>query len=347
MPAQVYMLSYVGNYMAETVVRSLKEANNQDIEAYVNSGGGDVFAGWTMIGALSEYKGKTTAKVGGHAMSMAAMMLAYFDEVEALDVSNIMIHRADMYVSSPEDKAFLDKVNADMRRQLTSKIDDKVLKELKGVSIKNIFEDEKRIDVHLTAAEAKKIGLITKVVKLQPRKIAAYTEMFGSMFELEQPEQAQPQAAKPEPESPAQNPTPENSKPNTMTIDELKAKHPDVFAAAVKLGEEQERDRVQAIMVYADADIKAVKEAIDSGKPLTAKQTQEFLVKLTAGGQLQAVAADAGKPAPVTQAPAGDDKQKAAEAKLLASVNAMRKHNGLDPFKELPDAYKSSIVVES
>lgn len=344
MPTQLYLLSYIGNFMAENVLRSINEDANAEIEAIINSGGGDVFAGWTMIGAINSHKGKTSAKVGGAAMSMAAMMLLYFDSVDALDVSNIMLHRADMYVSTPEDQAFLDKVNADMRKQMESKIDGKMLKQLKGVSIKDMFENPNRIDVFLTADEAKKIGLVNKVVKLKPRQLEAYQGMFLNAFlDVTDPVQVpEPVATEPVVE-PISNPNPNPSK---MTIDELKAKHPDVYAAAVNNGVEQERDRVQAIMVYADADIAAVKAAIDSGKPLTAKQTQEFLIKMTAGTQLAAVQADGGKPAPVTQAPAADDKRKAAEANLLASVNEARKHLGQSPFTELPESYKATVIVE-
>lgn len=339
--------------MAAEVLRSINENPNADIEAVINSGGGDVFAGWTMIGAINGYKGKTSAKVGGAAMSMAAMMLLYFDNVEALDVSNIMLHRADMYVSSPEDQAFLDKVNLDMRKQMEAKIDGKMLKQLKGVSIKDMFENPNRIDVFLTAEEAKKIGLVNKVIKLKPRQMEAYQGMFLNAFlDAPEPPATEPVAAKPAVTEPAatepvvtepiSNPNPSN----TMTIDELKAKHPDVYAAAVNTGVEQERDRVQAIMVYADADLAAVKAAIDGGKPLTAKQTQEFLVKMTSGQQLAAVATDGGKPAPVTQAPAADDKRKQAEADMLASVNLSRKHLGLAAFTELPEAYKAKVVVQ-
>lgn len=348
MPKSIYLLSYIGNYSAEAFARALDDANGEDVDTYVNSGGGDVFAGWTMIGKLNEYKGKRRAKVGGHAMSMAAMMLLYFDEAEALDVSNIMLHRADMYVSTPEDQTFLNKVNGDLRRQMEAKIDGKILKELKGVSIKEMFDSEKRIDVHLTAAEAKKIGLITKVTKLAPQRLSAFYDAaltpaaFSGFFTDEVV--APVQVITPEPEA---TQVQVNSNPNiTMTIDELKAKHPDVYAAAVNSGVEQERDRVQAIMVYADADLEAVKTAIDSGKAITAKQTQEFLVKMTAKNQLGAIASDAGTPAPVTPAPSADDKQAKAEAELLKSVNASRKHLGLAAFTELPDSYKSQVVVK-
>lgn len=336
MAKPIYLLSYIGNYSAENFARELDANSSEDVNAYINSPGGDVFAGWTMIGKLMEHKGKATAKVGGAAMSMAANMLMYFDEVEALDVSVIMFHRADMYVSTPEDKAFLDGVNKDLRKKMEAKIDSNALKEMKGYSIKDLFENEKRVDLLLTSSEAKKLGIVTKVVKADPKKIqasAGYSPTAMAEFFSDE----QPIANKP-----VHTPT-----TNIMNLEKLKQEHPDVYAQAVQIGVTAERDRVQAIMVYADADITECKAAIDSAKPLSAKQTQEFLVKMTGANQLSAIAAAAGKPAPVTPAPSADDQAKAAAASLLESVNKMRKQRGEDPYKELPESYKSAILAQS
>jgi len=335
MAKPIYLLSYIGNYSAENFARSLDENAQEDVNAYINSPGGDVFAGWTMIGKLMEHKGKSTAKVGGAAMSMAANMLMYFDEVEALDVSVIMFHRADMYVNTPEDKAFLDGVNKDLRKKMEAKIDSNTLKELKGYSIKDLFEAEKRIDLLLTASEAKKLGIVTKVVKADPKKIqasAGYSPTAMAEFFSDE----QPIASKP-----VHTPI-----TNKMNLEKLKQEHPDVYAQAVQIGTLSERDRVQAIMVYADADLTQCKAAIDSGNPLSAKQTQEFLVKMTSATQLDAISAAAGKPAPITPAPSAEDKSKASEASLLESVNKMRKQRGQEAFKELPESYKSAIPTQ-
>lgn len=353
MPKPIYLFTGIYSYVAESFARSLDEAVNEDTNVYVNSPGGDVLAGWSMIGKLNERKTKSVAKVGGMAMSMAANMLLYFDEVEALDVSRIMFHRASMYTSTDEDKAFLKSVNEDLRKQMEAKIDSAQLKALKGVSIKDLFENEKRIDLFLTAAEAKKIGLVNKVVKLQPNQVKAFSDMsspdafnpsvVAAMFD-EAGKEPKPVSVDPSKD----NPIIVNSNPinkNTMTIEELRDKHPQVYAQAVEAGRADERDRVQAIMVYADADLTSVKAAIDSGKPLTAKQTQEFLVKLTAAGQLQNLAENAGKPAPVAQPATEADKQKEQDAKTLESVNSVRKLQGLEAFKELPDSYKTTVVA--
>lgn len=344
MPKPIYLFTGIYNYVAESFARSLDEAVSEDTNVYINSPGGDVLAGWSMIGKLNERKTKSIGKVGGQAMSMAANMLLYFDEVEALDVSRIMFHRASMYTENEEQKAFLNSVNADLRKQMEAKIDSAQLKALKGVSIKDLFENEKRIDLFLTAAEAKKIGLVNKVVKLQPNQVKAFSDMsspdsfnpsvVAAMFD-------EPVSTDPNPVN--SNPNPINN--NTMTIEELREKHPQVYAQAVEAGRADERDRVQAIMVYADADLTAVKAAIDGGKPLTAKQTQEFLVKLTAAGQLNKLAAEAGAPAPVAQPATEADKQKEQDLKTLTSVNAVRKAQGLEPFKELPDSYKTTVVA--
>lgn len=363
MPKPIYLFSGIYNWTAESFARAMDDAASEDTNTYINSPGGEVLAGWSMIGKLNERKTKAVAKVGGMAMSMAAVMLLYFDEVEALDVSTIMLHRAAMYTDSEEQKTFLNTVNASLRKQMEAKIDGAQLKALKGVSIKDLFENEKRIDLFLTAAEAKKIGLVNKIVKLQPNQATAFNDLsnpesfnpaaIASFFDAAASQNA-PQVHKQAPEqvpqqtpqqTPTQTPNSENQKPSKMTIEQLRAEHPTVYALAVEAGRSEERDRVQAIMVYAEADLAGAKAAIDSGNPLSAKQTQEFLVKMTAAGQLQKLAADAGSPAPVTQAPAAaaDAEKLAAEARCLESANKIRKGLNLAPFADyasLPDAYK-------
>src|SRR5690606_28059643 len=94
-----------------------------------------------------------------------------------MDVSKAPLHRADGYVNSPEEQAFLDGVNKDLRAKLTSKIDAEKFKEITGKTINDLFDSKDRIDVWLTAKQAKQVGLIKKIVKLNPTEIAAINRM--------------------------------------------------------------------------------------------------------------------------------------------------------------------------
>lgn len=261
MPKELYIYSGINNDSALAFLQSMEENANEDVVIRVNSPGGSVFSFWGMAAKMNEMKGKKTIKVDGLAASAGAFFLLYGDTVEALDVSTLMIHRADAYISSPEDQARLDLINTDLRAKLTAKIDDKKMKELKGVSIKDLFNPDTRIDLFLTAKEAKAIGLVDKITKVNPKEASAFTEKYFNVAAEFTP-----------PASPIQT-------PKVMTLAEFKAAHPAIYNECLELGIAQEKDRVEAALVFNEIDPKGVKAAIESGKPLSQKQMAEFALK--------------------------------------------------------------------
>lgn len=138
--------------------------------------GGDVQATWGVIAKMNELRANgciSIAKVDGMAMSMAGVWLGFFDQREALVVSNIMLHRAAFgenedgtpYKASKEEMIQLAKINNDIKVRLNQVIDNAKLKEIKGYDIEDLFNEAKpRINCYLTAEESLYIGLITKVV---------------------------------------------------------------------------------------------------------------------------------------------------------------------------------------
>lgn len=70
---------------------SLREANGEDIDVYINSPGGDVFAGSEIYTALREYPGKVRIKIVGIAAS-AASVVAQAGESEISPTGMFMIH---------------------------------------------------------------------------------------------------------------------------------------------------------------------------------------------------------------------------------------------------------------
>jgi hypothetical protein len=209
--------------------------------------------------------------VDGATFSMGTFILVFADEAEALEVSKIHLHRADMYINTPEDQAFLDSVNKDLRAKLALKIDEAKLKDLKGVTLDELFDPTKRIEVQLSAKEAKAIGLIDKIVKLNPAEITAFNNYFKIAAEQSATPIEQPKKT-------------EIPKPNkVMTKEELKAQHPAVYAEitaqAEKAAAEKERERVEAWMQFADVDAEAVNKGISEGKELSIKAMAEFTRK--------------------------------------------------------------------
>ncbi len=319
MAKEIYLYSPIYDFVAQEFISAMDEAgNDEDVVCRMSCPGGSVLAGWGMAAKMQERKGKTTIKVDGAAMSMAAILLCFADNVEALDVSTIMLHRADMYCETAEDQAWLDKVNESLRAKMKAKIDDKKLKELKGVNIKNLFEDEKRTDVFLTAKEAKQIGLVDKINTLTIKELKAFNEKMFSV------------AAKHEPIIKTTI-----SKKNTMAkmnLEAFKAKYPKTYAKAIAAGKAEEKLRVDACMVFLEVDPKGVKDAIESGKDLNQKQMAEFALKQNSPDVLKRLKAEAAKDVTtVVEDGKGAEEVTAAQKDLKDFDASVRKMVGLKP----------------
>lgn len=289
MAKEILLYSGIYNFVAADIITAMDEAANEDIVMRINSPGGDVFAGWGIIAKMCERTMATTIKADGFVASMAANICLYASKVECLDVTRFLFHRADGPTSTPEDQAFLNSINADLKKKMCAKIDDAALQELTGYSINDMFNPEKRIDVVLTAAQAKKVGLVDKINKVSPAELKAYNEKYYSIAALSSMPLARVSEVKPL-----------NSK--KMTIAELKASHPDVYAAIIAEGVAQEKDRVGAYMAFLAVAPKEVSEGIKGDKPLSQTQMAEFSLKAVSSKVLAAAVADTTTAAVVTEA---------------------------------------------
>ncbi len=286
MNEKLLLFTSIFSYSAEAFVKSLNEIpEDQDVEIWMNSPGGSVFAGWSIIGALSQRTGKNNVKVFGDASSMAAYMLLFMDNVEAIDVSNFTIHRADGYVSTDEDKAFLAKVNSDLRKKMEKKIDSKLFSEVTGYSFDDIFDPEKRINANLSAKQAKKIGLIDKIIRLEPNQIAAFTDRFIGFHAFDDKEIIEKsQGSEKETKVIAEKKIEVKQKQEKkMTKEELKAQYPDIYNAIYEDGKTAgiaaEKDRIEAVLEFADIDLEACKKVVQEGKQPSAKFFAEMARK--------------------------------------------------------------------
>lgn len=297
---EIYLYSGLYSFVAERLISEMNEDADADVVMRINSPGGEVFAGWGVVAKMRERKGKVYVKVDGFAASMAAFIPMFADNVEALEVSTFLLHRAAMYIENPKDQEFLDKVNKDLRARMESKLDSEKLKELTGTSIKDLFEKEERINLTLTAKQAKQIGLVDKINKVNSDEIKAFDDKFFSVAAMAPPKQTN----------------------ETMTLEKLKAEHPELFSQIVNAAVTAERDRAGAWMVFVDADPKAVAEGIASGNALSAKATAELTLKLTSKASLTALAGEAVLPVVTPEIPAAATANAAEVAKMEAEVKA-------------------------
>lgn len=296
---------------------------DEELIVRVNTPGGEVAAGWGMVAKFKEFKGKKTVKIDGQAMSMGFMFAAYADDVDALDVSQFMLHRAaypswyEKEFMTEDEKENLQNMNKSLESAIKAKIDVKKFEGIFGKKMKDIFSMDDRINVYMTAKQAKEIGLVSSISKITPQKKAELKSELDSVI-LKYAEEFKKVAAFYAEEPPKS----QILKPNTvMTKESLKAEHPDLYASIVKEGIENERDRVSAWLTYVDADQKTVVDSIKAGSELKQAQMAELSLKAMQLVSKGAIAA-ANPVAVTTDTPAETEKEKATElATLTDAVN--------------------------
>lgn len=289
----------------------MEAAKNDDVVVRMNTNGGSPEDMWGMLAKVAERTKATKIKVDGRAYSAGAFMLAYSNDVEALDVSQFLIHRAayasflenDVEFMNEDRKKSLKIINDAARSAMEAKIDVAKFERITGKTLDDIFSTDSRIDVILTAAQAKEIGLVNKVVQLTPQISAEIESKFAI-------------AASHDPN--AQKPITtliQKSNTNTMTVEKLKAEHPEVFAQITSNAVAEERDRVGAYLAFAEVDTKAVVDGIKEGKSLSQTQMAEFAIKAFSTKQIAAIE---GENAPVVKTGAEATPKTEAEKNMAA-----------------------------
>jgi ATP-dependent protease ClpP protease subunit len=338
---EVLLYGLIWSQPAIDFINAINAIEGDEMTVRINSQGGDVNHGYGMIAKYREFEGTKKVKVDGQAASMAAFYLLYADEVEALDVSRIMFHRAG-YSSWYEEqmpeavKADLMEMNAMLEKAFRNKINVKKFEEIKGMKVKDLFAMDDRKEVFLSAKEAKEIGLIDKIVKITPDKktaINAEMQRIAATYGMDSGIQEMKSAAATQ-ELPNKHP---NKKAN-MTIEQLQAEHPALFAQAVQIGVQQgiesERDRVGAWAAFSEADPQAVKDGIASGKSMSQTQMAELTIKMTAKASKDALEAEGrqtpGVTAQASATPENKEGEGVEETPVAKFENDIMAHLGLD-----------------
>lgn len=74
-------------------IRDLLKDAKDEVKVYINSGGGDMFAGVAISNMLKRFKGKTTAIIDGLAASAASIIAFGCDDIEIPKNAYLMIHK--------------------------------------------------------------------------------------------------------------------------------------------------------------------------------------------------------------------------------------------------------------
>lgn len=323
---EIPLYSPIYSWVAESFVREVNTfPDDSELTIRINTPGGQVTTGYAMISRLSDREGAVKMYVDGIAYSMAAYMLLYSSNNVGSENSRYMFHKAaypSYYEPNDAEQQELKRINAEFKTKMKSKLKD--IPETKEL-ISKVFESDVRNDVYLSAKEAKKIGLIHEIKKLD-KEVKAYMD--------EQVEMLAFYTKKSEIENNTEKITnievnKSNKKESTMDVNELKSKHPDlysqVFNSGVKTGVENEKDRVGAFLPYLDAAPEAVKKAISGDSNITETQRSEFAIALVKQANIKAEETE--KIPPVNTAE--DNLNNDAKAQKEKELDAMAEKNGL------------------
>lgn len=161
----IFLGGPIDDAVANTIIAQLlflqSEDPKKDITLYVNSPGGIVTSGLAIIDTMNNIKNDVSTVCVGMAASMGAVILASGAKGKrfSLENSEIMIHQPH---GGAEGQATDIEISA--RRILKNRdVINKILAKQSGQSLSKIEKDVDR-DFFLTAEEAKKYGLIDKVV---------------------------------------------------------------------------------------------------------------------------------------------------------------------------------------
>lgn len=161
----IFLGEPVSDHVANIVIAQLlfldAQDSEKDIKFYINSPGGSVTAGMAIYDTMQYIKSDVSTICVGMAASMSATLLAAGAQGKrfALPNSEIMIHQV---LGGFEGQATDIKIRAEHILKIKDRMN-KILAEHTGKDIK-VIEDDTDRDYFMSADEAKKYGIVDKVI---------------------------------------------------------------------------------------------------------------------------------------------------------------------------------------
>ena len=162
----IFLGEPISDHVANIVIAQFlfldAENKSKDIKFYINSPGGSVSAGMAIYDTMQYIKSDVSTICIGMAASMGAVLLASGAKGKrfALPNSEIMLHQI---MGGAEGQATDIKIRTEHILKIKDRLN-KILSEHTGQPILKIDKDTDR-DNYMTADEAKKYGLIDKIIK--------------------------------------------------------------------------------------------------------------------------------------------------------------------------------------
>lgn len=274
--SRVYDYFGLANISPSKVMNFLNEANGDDIEITINSGGGDVSAGADIFTDLKSYSGNSTANIV-FAASAASVFAMGAKKVLMSPAGQMMIHNSSTI-------AWGDRNTMDGKSNMLRSVDESIANAY--VSKTGMSRDELLAlmdkETWMDAVKAKELGFIDDVMfaeatPLLSNNFATGGEMLPQevidkvLNELQGIENEPPvtNSVQREPITPQSNKNKEE--PTIMDMNELKEKHPELYAQITEQvsndTQTAERKRIADLQAFASAPGAAelINEAITNG----------------------------------------------------------------------------------
>lgn len=161
----IFLGDVINDAVANTVIAQLlfleSEDAEKDIKIYINSPGGSVTAGLAIYDTMQLVKPNVVTIAVGIAASMGAVLLAAGEKGKrfALPNAEVMLHQV---MGGAEGQAADIRVRAEHILRIHKRLND-ILAKHTGQPLAKIEKDTDR-DYFLTADEAKKYGLVDKII---------------------------------------------------------------------------------------------------------------------------------------------------------------------------------------
>lgn len=162
----IFLGGPIDDNLANTVIAQLlfleSEARNKDIKIYINSPGGSVTAGLAIYDTMKYVKSDVSTICVGMAASMAAVLLLSGEEGKrlALPNSEVMLHQV---MGGAKGQAVDIEITARHILALKERLN-QIISQRTGQPFKKVEKDTDR-DFYLNAEEAKKYGVIDRILK--------------------------------------------------------------------------------------------------------------------------------------------------------------------------------------
>lgn len=154
----VYDWLGIENTSPKKILKALQEAGGEDIEIYINSPGGSIFAGSEIYTELRNYAGKKVIKITGIAAS-AASVIAQAGECEISPTGMFMIHN--VRTSASGDYRNMDQTGNALRAANQSIINAYIDKTgMEAAALQDLMDRE----TYLSAQQAVEYGFVDKIM---------------------------------------------------------------------------------------------------------------------------------------------------------------------------------------